>query len=216
MNTSVFTSQLPVAATMAAAAPRRDGFWYRFRRDKRAVVSSSILLIITFLAIAAPILPIQSPSAMGLMDLIKTPSRHHLLGTDSFGRDILSRIIYGARVSLLIGLVSVGFALIVGATSGVIAGFYHGPIDAVIMRIMDALLAFPPILLAVALVGVLGPGEFNVMLGLGIVYTPTFARIARAKVMSVSNQEFVTAARAIGISNSRLLFTHVVPNSLGP
>ncbi|HEX2282416.1 MAG TPA: ABC transporter permease [Thermomicrobiales bacterium] len=185
-------------------------------RDRRAVVSATIILIIAFLAIAAPVLPIQSPDAMNLTNQLAPPSLEHLLGTDSFGRDILSRVIYGARISVAVGFVTVLMALVLGATSGILAGYFRGPIDSVLMRIMDTLLAFPSILLAIALVGVLGPGQFNVMLGLGIVYAPAFARVARAKVLSVRSREYVTAAQAVGASDARLLFRHIVPNSLGP
>jgi peptide/nickel transport system permease protein len=185
-------------------------------RDRRAVVSATIILIIVVLAVTAPVLPIQAPDTMNLTNQLSPPSREHLLGTDSFGRDILSRVIYGARISVAVGFVTVLMALALGATSGILAGYYRGPVDSVLMRIMDTLLAFPSILLAIALVGVLGPGQFNVMLGLGIVYAPAFARVARAKVLSVRSREYITAAQAAGASNARLLLRHIIPNSLGP
>lgn len=216
MSSTTLTSQITLGEATDVVASPRARLHRRILRDHRAMVGGLILAGITVLAITAPVLPIASPSSMDLMHQLRLPSWRHPLGTDSFGRDILSRVIFGARVSLLVGFVSVGFALLFGATSGVFAGFRGGAFDAVIMRIMDAFLAFPPILLAVALVGALGSGEFNVMLGLGVVYMPTFARIARAKVITIRQSEFVMAARSSGASDTRLLLRHVVPNSLGP
>jgi peptide/nickel transport system permease protein len=196
--------------------PQLRAFGARFSRDKRAVAASFVVLLVVLMAILAPVLPIQSPSKMHLTSQLEKPSLDHWLGTDSFGRDIFARIVYGARVSILVGAVTVLIALSVGATSGVLAGYFRGPVDSILMRIMDTLLAFPSILLAIALVGILGQGEFNVMLGLGVVYAPGFARIARAKTMAVRSTEYVTAAQAIGSTHGRMLAKHIIPNILGP
>ncbi|MCO5218207.1 MAG: ABC transporter permease [Thermomicrobiales bacterium] len=184
--------------------------------DKRAVFSGIVILVLVFLATFASMLPLQAPNEMALLNQLAKPSREHWLGTDSFGRDILSRVVFGARVSLMVGSLTVLVAMTFGTTCGLISAFYGGVVDSFIMRIMDALLAFPSILLAITLMGILGPGKINVVLGLGIVYTPTFARIARAKTLSVTSSEYVSAARTIGASDLRLLGVHIVPNMLGP
>jgi len=199
-----------------ALPSKSSTFGRRLLRDKRALVSVIVVLIVTVMAVLAPVLPLQNPSKMDLLTQLDEPSWSHWLGTDSFGRDIFSRIVFGARVSLLVGFVTVILALSLGATSGILAGYFGGIVDSVLMRIMDALLAFPAILLAIALVGILGPGQFNVMLGLGVVYAPTFARVARAKTSSVRNMEYVLAAKATGASHFRTLTRYVLPNVLGP
>lgn len=213
------------STTLAAVAdpqspPQERGLKQRLRRllrqDVRLVVCLVVLALIVVAALFANVLPIAAPSEMSLLNQLAKPSPAHWLGTDSFGRDILSRIIYGARVSLIVGSITVLIAISLGATGGILSGYYGGHVDSVIMRVMDALLAFPSILLAITLVGILGPGLVNVMVGLGIVYAPTFARVARAKTQSITHAEYVQAARAIGASDGRILIRHVIPNATGP
>ena len=144
------------------------------------------------------------------------PSGAHWLGTDEFGRDILARLIHGARVSLKVGILAVGLSIIVGGILGAISGFYGGTIDNIIMRAMDIFLAVPSILLAIAIVSALGPSMINLMIAISVSSVPTYARIVRASVLSIRDQEFIEAAKAIGASNTRIIFKHIIPNALAP
>ena len=193
-----------------AGLPRR-GRW----RDAQVTIAIVVLGIVVTAALLAPLLPLQ-PDEMRFDALVTPPSAQHWLGTDSFGRDLLARLIYGTRVSLRVGLVAVSIAVLIGTPAGLAAGYWRGAADAILMRIADALLAFPAILLAIAFIGILGPGETSVMLGLGIVYTPVFARIARAKTQSLRETEFLHAAKALGASDLRIIARHLLPNAIGP
>ena len=153
---------------------------------------------------------------MDFSALFSGPTGTHWMGTDEFGRDIFTRVVIGARISMLVGLVAVSISTIAGTLLGMIAGFSHRTIDEVIMRAMDVLYAFPFLLLAIAIVAVLGRGFLNVMIALGVVYTPIFARIARAAVLGVRNEEFIQAARAMGAGEARIIFNHIMPNILSP
>ena len=186
--------------------------WKKFQ----FLIALSILLIVIFAALLAPLLPIIDPDEMKFDLIVSPPSKQHYLGTDSFGRDILSRTIYGARVSLRVGFVAVIIALSMGLPIGLLSGYMGGLTDAILMRLVDALLAFPAILLAVAFIGILGPGETSVMLSLGIVYTPIFARVARAKILSIRELDYVKAAKSIGASELRIICLHLLPNAVGP
>jgi len=177
------------------------------------------LIVISFLltAILAPYLAPYDPVLDGsLADRLKAPTESHLLGTDSQGRDILSRIIYGARVSVQVGVISVGIALVIGTFMGAVAGYYGGWVDNVIMRLVDIMLAFPSVLLAIAITAVLGPELKNAMIAIGVVNIPSFARIVRSTVLSVKSMEYVEAARAIGATDTRIIYRHVLPNSMAP
>ena len=151
-----------------------------------------------------------------MVERLQGPSAEHWFGTDEFGRDIFARIIHGGRVSLVVGLVSISVSLVVGGCLGAFAGFYGGKVDNIIMRIMDIFLAIPSILLAITIVAALGTNLINVMIAIGISYIPTFARIVRAAVMGVKDQEFVESARAIGASNATIIFREVIPNCMAP
>jgi peptide/nickel transport system permease protein/dipeptide transport system permease protein len=157
-----------------------------------------------------------------LYDQLKPPawhengSREHILGTDDLGRDILSRLIYGARVSLVVSVVSVGLAFFMGTIFGSVAGYYKGKLDSIIMRIMDIILAFPYLLLAIVVVAYLGPSLQNAMVAIGITYIPRFARIVRGSVLEECEKDYVTAARSIGATNLRIIFIAIIPNCLGP
>lgn len=189
--------------------------------NKLAIVGMIIVGIVIFTAVFAPVLATQHPDENGTFQAFteksrQPPSREHPMGTDSLGRDMLSLIIYGARISILVGIFAVGLAILVGASLGAIAGFVGGTIDNVIMRLMDIMLAFPTILLALVIVIIIGPGLFNAMIAVGIVSIPTFSRITRASVLGEMGRDYVMAARSIGARPLRVLLRHVAPNILSP
>ncbi|GAV23077.1 nickel transporter permease [Carboxydothermus pertinax] len=189
----------------------------RLFKNKAAVVGLIIVLLLIFTAIFAPFLAPYDPINDGtLKDRLKAPSAEHLLGTDKLGRDILSRIIYGARISIEVGVISVGLALIIGTLMGLLSGYYGGFLDSLLMRIVDIIMAFPSILLAIAITSVLGPSLSNAMIAIGIVMVPSFARVVRSTVLSLKEMEFVEAARAVGASDFSILIRHILPNSLAP
>jgi peptide/nickel transport system permease protein len=192
--------------------------WQRLIRNKMAMLGLAILLTLIGLAVLAPILFDYDTQvvAQDLSIRLQGPSAAHWFGTDEFGRDIFVRLVYGARVSLVVGLISVSVSLVIGGCLGAFAGFYGGKVDLIIMRIMDVFLAVPSILLAMTIVAALGTDLVYVMLAIGISGVPNFARIVRAAVMGVKDQEFVEAARAIGASNATIIFREVIPNCLAP
>jgi peptide/nickel transport system permease protein len=167
-------------------------------------------------ALLAPLVAPHDPIEQDLEARLLPPSMRHLLGTDDLGRDLLSRIIYGGRVSLTLGMVSVGLALVTGTLLGLVAGFYGRWADSLTMRTMDIMLAFPATLLAIFIVGIRGPGLNNAMLAIGVINIPIFARIVRGSVLRVRHEDFVEAARALGASPRRLLGRHILPNTLAP
>jgi len=175
-----------------------------------------IVLLFVATALMAPWLSPYHPNEGDLTKRLKAPDRVHLLGTDPLGRDILSRIIHGARISLQIQIVSVAIALMIGTFLGMVGGYYGGKFDNLIMRLMDILLAFPGIFLAIAIIAVLGPGLTNLMLAAGIYSIPQFARIVRGSVLSLKEKEFVEAARAVGEKDFNILFRYLLPNSMAP
>jgi peptide/nickel transport system permease protein len=156
------------------------------------------------------------PNQVDIPNRLLPPSAEHPFGTDELGRDVLERVILGASVSLQVGFVAVGISLVAGVLVGLFAGYYRGPLDAVLMRSMDVLFAFPAILMAIAVLALLGPGTRNAMIAIGIVYTPIFARVTRAAVLSVSEEVYVRASRSVGSPDSRILFHHVLPNAAPP
>lgn len=190
--------------------------WRRLKKNKLAMVGLTIIILIILTAIFAEYIAPYSYRTQNLDKINVKPNREHILGTDDLGRDILSRIIFGARVSLMVGVVAISFSTIVGGSLGAIAGFYGGRIDNGIMRIMDIFLAIPSILLAIAIVSAFGGGLLNVMIAVGISYIPTFARIVKASVISIKEQEFIEAARAIGANDLRIVVRHILPNSMAP
>lgn len=191
-------------------------FAKRFRRNKTATVGAVILLILILMAIFAPVLAPYDFGAQDIGNEFQPSSAAHWLGTDSFGRDILSRIIWGARVSLTIGFISVGIALLIGGAIGAIAGYYGGWIDNVLMRLMDILLSVPQFLLAIAIAAAMGPGLINLMIAVGISSTPTYARIVRSSILSAKEQEYIEAAKLSGATNARIIFRHILPNCMAP
>lgn len=187
----------------------------RFTRNRAALVGLALVVVLAAVALLAPVLAPYAPDAQNLRARLRPPSGEHWFGTDEFGRDILSRVLFGARVSLLTGLVPVLVAALIGSALGLVAGFYRGRLDAVLMRVMDVLLAFPSLLLALAVVGTLGPGLENAVIAVAIVGIPSYARIVRSVVIAAREEDFVTAAKALGARDPRLLLKHVLPSALG-
>ena len=191
-------------------------------RNKTAVAGLIIITVFFLSGILAPYISPHDPLETSLYDQIKPPVWHakgtwkNILGTDDLGRDILSRLIYGARVSLAVAVVSVGLAFFFGTLFGCISGYYKGTLDSVIMRIMDMLLSFPYILLAIVIVAYLGPNLRNAMIAIGITYIPRFARIVRGSVLEECEKDYVTSARAVGARDWRIIFIAILPNCLGP
>jgi peptide/nickel transport system permease protein len=181
----------------------------RMRKNRTAIAGIIILFIFAVIAIFAPLIAPYDPFEQNFITSFRPPSAENFLGTDEFGRDVFSRIIYGARISLQIGFVSVFISLILGVSLGLVAGYYGGWIDMLIMRIMDLMLSFPYILLALVIMSILGPGIFNAMIAIGIVYVPQYARIVRSSVLSVKKKEYVMAAQALGASDLRIILKHV-------
>ena len=197
-------------------------FWYYFSENKGAVLGLVVFVLIVATAIAAPLIAPYSPIATNSQAQLVPPvwadggSWNYLLGTDAIGRDMLSRLLFGAQYSLFIGVVVVFVAVTVGISVGLIAGYYGGWIDTVIMRVMDVILAFPSLLLALVLVAVLGPGLTNAMIAIALVLQPHFVRLTRASVMAEKRREYVTAAKVVGAGPFRLMVVTILPNCLGP
>ena len=175
-----------------------------------------MLLGALVVALAAPLVSPHDPLKQNLGNALAKPSRLHLLGTDNVGRDVLSRVVWGTRVSLLAGFASVALALLTGGLLGLAAGYAGGRLDGLLMRLMDAVLSFPALVLALALGAVLGAGLTGVMIALAVVYTPTFARLMRGQVLSITAREYVDAARALGATGWRVAWHHVLPNATAP
>ena len=188
----------------------------RFLRNKSVLIGGILIFIVVFCAIFAPVISPHDPYEMNPANSNQTPSREHPLGTDNLGRDLMTRLFFGARVSIQVGLVAVGFAMTFGVALGLIAGYYGGWIDILIMRIVDIFLSFPVILLAIAFVAALGPGTFNLMLALAMVAWTQYTRVVRSSVLALKEEEFVLAARTIGASNLRIMTTYILPNALAP
>lgn len=197
------------------ASPRRQAL-RRIVRNHKAVIGFVCLTLITLAAVFAPFISPHDPEQQNVRNRLQGSSAEHWLGTDYLGRDMFSRILYGGRVSLKVGFVSVGIALLVGGTLGVVAGYYGGWLDSLIMRVVDILLALPGFLLALAIVATIGSSIENVMLAVGIAYTPGLARVTRSAVITAREYEYVTAARAAGAGDLRIVGRHILPNSLGP
>jgi len=194
----------------------RRQFFRRLLRQKSAVIGASILTFFIVIAIFAPLIATHDPRDADIMARLKGWSKAHYFGTDKVGRDIFSRIVYGSRISIKIGLVAMTFSISVGAVLGMVAGYYGGWLDNIIMRLMDMMLAMPSILLAMVIVTILGQSLTNTIIAVSIVYIPQYARILRASVLTIREQDYVTAARAIGSSDFRILTRAVLPNCLAP
>lgn len=197
-------------------------FWFYFSENRGAVIGLWVFLALVFIALAAPIIAPHAPNNQFRDALLQPPvwqdggTWKFILGTDAVGRDMLSRLIYGARFSLFIGCVVVAISVVGGVSIGLIAGYFRGAVDTIIMRIMDIILAFPSLLLALVLVAILGPGLVNAMIAIAIVLQPHFVRLTRASVMTELNKEYVTSARVAGASPYYLMTKTILPNCLGP
>lgn len=185
-------------------------------KNKSLLVGTIIIGTFSLIAILAPIISPYDPSQIDVVNLLMSPSKNHLLGTDSLGRDILSRIIYGARISLGIGLIAVGIATGLGLILGSLAGFYGGLIDTLVMRFVDIMLCFPTFFLILAVIAILEPSIFNIMVIIGLTSWMGPARLIRAEILSLKEREFIQAERAIGASNLRIISRHLIPNAIGP
>lgn len=203
--------------TASASLPAR--VWKAFEpiaSQPRSAIGLVVVLIAIVAAACAPILAPYNPNQPDFMAILAPPSAAHWLGTDDLGRDVLSRIIYGSQASLMVGALSVVGALVVGTLVGLLSGYFGGATDAILMRIMDVIFAFPAILLALAITAVLGPSLPNAILAIAIVNLPVFARIARAQTLVLRRQEFVEAKRSLGFNTPNILLTTILPNSLAP
>ncbi|MFN8506932.1 MAG: ABC transporter permease [Dehalococcoidia bacterium] len=188
----------------------------RLVSDPVTAVAIGVLVALVVVALAAPVLAPKNPSAIDPFNTLAHPSSAHLLGSDENGRDSLSRLIYGSRVSLVVGLISVSIAVLVGVPLGLAAGYAGGHVDSFIMRCMDAVMAFPAIMLALGIVAVLGSGLYQLMVAIGLTSVPLYARLVRSQVLSLKQQDFVMAARAVGVPVPRLLLRHILPNAVAP
>jgi dipeptide transport system permease protein len=197
-------------------------FWYYFSENRGAVIGLVAYLLLVLLALAAPLIAPHAPDAQYRDAVLLPPAWEeggraaYLLGTDAVGRDMLSRLLYGARYSLFIGVIVTSLALVGGIVIGLVAGFFRGWVDTVIMRVMDIILAFPSLLLALVLVAVLGPGLMNAMIAISLVLQPHFVRLTRGAVMAEKTREYVIAARVAGAGNLRLMFRTILPNCMAP
>ena len=187
-----------------------------FYKNKMAVAGFIIILAMVIVAVFAPLIATQAPEAQDLAARFQSPSAAHFFGTDNFGRDIFSNVVYGARISLFIGLVATIISVIIGTIIGAVAGFFGGAVDNLMMRLVDIILSIPSLILAIAISAVLGTGLRNLILAVSLSSITNYARIVRASVLSVKEQEYVEAAKIGGASNFRLIFRHILPNCTGP
>ncbi len=200
--------------------PKRDTelrqVWRHLKRNRLAMLGLGILFLFLLCAIFAPFLTPHDPIRADFGNTLQAPSSEHRLGTDWLGRDVLARIIFGSRISLAIGLISVGIGLLIGVPIGALSGYYGGKFDLFVQRLIDIMIAFPGILLAIVIVTVLGVGVENVMIAVGIASIPIYTRLVRGSVLSVKEQGFVAAAKSLGIGDGRIIVRHIMPNCLGP
>ncbi|MCL5951048.1 MAG: ABC transporter permease [Chloroflexi bacterium] len=187
-----------------------------FARNRSAVLGLAIVLVFLFVAVAAPLLTPYDPYEMNMPLRLQPPSATHVLGTDDFGRDLLTRIIFGARISLTVSLSTVALSLLIGVSIGLVSGYLGGASDIWLMRLVDVFLSFPPLLLALSLVAVLGTGIQNLIIALALVLWTTYARVVRASTLAIKEEEYVEAARVVGARTWRILVRHILPNAAGP
>jgi peptide/nickel transport system permease protein len=188
--------------------------WRRLKKNKIAIISLVIIILLALIAIFAPFIAPYDPAYQDVYHILQEPSKSHLLGTDHLGRDILSRIIFGARVSLSVGIVAEFIAVIIGVIMGSLAGFYGGIVDTIISRLIEILASFPFILFTIAIMFVLGPGIINVFIAIGVIGWTGLARLIRGQILQLKEKEYIEAARASGAKDSRIIFKHLIPNCL--
>lgn len=221
MASSIHASAEP----LALARPRPFAFLRQgqlgstlreIRKSKQAMIGISIVSLLVLVALCAPLIAPWDPGLPVLTDSLRSPSLAHPFGTDELGRDVFGRVVHGARISLGVAALAIAISVLFGAPFGFIAGYLEGAVGSVIMRMMDAVQAFPGVLLAIAIASTLGPGITNAMIAIGLVGIPGFARLSRSEVLRIKNVDYVTAARACGAGNARILCRHILPNGLAP
>ena len=205
---------LPMVATRPRSGLLQQSITL-IRRHPIGALGAAIVVMVILMAIFAPFIATYDPAEQAAKRLLP-PSAAHLMGTDELGRDVFSRVVFAARTSLYVGLLSVSLAILLGVTAGVLAGFVGGKLDSVVMGFVDILFAFPTLVLAIVITGLLGPSLTNAMLAIGIVYAPTFARVARGSVLSVKSEPYLEAARVVGGQELHVVLRHVLPNILAP
>ena len=211
------TTPVQSSPALATVRPRRDvTLWSRFRKHRLAVIGLFVLAAMVLVAIAAPLLAPYDPNSVSLSDYRKPPSAEHWLGTDSQGRDVLSRLMYAARVSLSVGIGAVAIYVVIGTILGGVAGYFGGWIDNVIMRLADMVLSFPSIIVIITLVSILGPSILNVILVIGLLGWPPIARLVRGEFLTLRERDFVVASRSIGAPSARIITRHIFPNATTP
>ena len=210
----------PVAAagvdTVAGAVPARLPGVRLLRRHVGLSIGAAVLLLVLLAAALAPVLATHDPIANSLRERLKAPSTAHVFGTDDFGRDVWSRVMWGARISLLVATIVLLVAAVGGAVIGLLAGYFGGRVDDVLMRLVDMVLAFPPLLLALAVMAALGSSLVNVIIAISVAFLPRFARVQRSVVLSIKERDYVLAATGLGASHARILRHHIVPNCIAP
>lgn len=204
-----------VLAAVDSSPSTRRRFWRRLRGERKVLIGLLIVAVLAFIAVLGPVLAPYDPEADDF-ELFAAPSLDHLFGTDSFGRDILSRMMAGTRISFTVGISVALLSMVVGVTLGLIAGYFGGWLDSLIMRFMDLLWAFPEIILAVGMVAVFGAGIRNIIIAIAVAYLDDFARVVRAEVLRLREEEYALAAKAIGASHYRVMLRHILPNTLAP
>ncbi|MCI9473084.1 MAG: ABC transporter permease [Flavonifractor sp.] len=202
------------AAPAAKKKSQLQEVWGRFKKNRLALFGMVLILLMILMVVLSPLIAPYGFDEQNYYEIFASPSLQHLCGTDNLGRDVFSRLLYGGRVSLTIGIISVGIGLLCGGLMGALAGYYGGKLDNTLMRIIDILMAIPSVILAISICAALGPGLVNTMIAVGVASIPNYARILRSSILSIKQQEYVEAARAIGASNARIISKHIVPNSL--
>jgi peptide/nickel transport system permease protein len=213
------TATASLDAREAISAPEQSArarFLRRFRRQVPALIALGYLVLVVLSALCAPLLATHDPLQQNLSGVLQPPGGGHVLGTDDLGRDVFSRALYAGRISLVAAAQAVAVAVVLGVVPGLIAGYAGRRVDAVIMRVTDALMSFPPLILAIAFVGVLGPSLTNAMFVIGVIFAPRFVRLVRGTVLSIREETFIEASRAIGTPTARVIRRHVLPNALSP
>ncbi len=207
------------SSPLGGRAPRlisqRRRAWTTFSRNRTAVVGLIVVVLLTLVALFAPLIAPHDPIPQSTINRLADPNAEHLLGRDDYGRDVLSRVIYGTRVALLVGVLSVLLGGIIGTTLGIVSAYFRGKVDAVLMRLVDILLSFPDLITGLLVVAVLGSGTFKLIIAIGLTVTPRFARLAYGPTLALKEKEFVEAARALGTGSGRILRVHILPNIAG-
>lgn len=212
---TVTPSALSALAAGDVVKPRASA-WKRFRRHKLAMIGMIILAVLVVVSYGARFFTSYSPSAVDLSAYRLGPSRDHLLGTDTAGRDVFTRLLYGGRVSLSVGLIAVSIYTGIGILLGALAGYFGGWVDSFIMRLADVVMSFPTLIIIITLAAALGPSIYNTMLAIGLLGWPPIARLLRGELLSLREREFAIGARAVGCGNVRLMFRHLLPNAMAP